>query len=186
MSLLSSILSLLKSPKQSETKPLESSASSASSLVPSPELSNSPSWISKAIDQIRSDEGEVLHAYADHLGYLTIGVGRLIDKRKGGGITKEESEYLLRNDIHIREIALKHKIEWFDQLDDARKAVLLNMSFQMGVTGLMKFKNTLSKIKSGDYEGAASNMLKSKWAEQTPNRARRMAKQMRTGKWVSG
>ncbi len=42
--------------------------------------------------QLRRDEGEVLHAYQDSLGYWTIGIGVLIDKRKGGGITKAESE----------------------------------------------------------------------------------------------
>ena len=51
------------------------------------------------IRSLRGEEGEVLTEYKDHLGYSTIGVGRLIDKRKGGGITKEESAYLLNNDI---------------------------------------------------------------------------------------
>lgn len=142
--------------------------------------------MTKATQQIRADESEVLHAYQDHLGYLTIGVGRLIDKRKGGGITADESAYLLGNDIQIRIIALQTRLPWFNKLDDARKAVLLNMAFQLGIAGLMNFKNTLAKIESGDYEGAAANMLKSKWAEQTPNRAKRMAEQMRTGKWKSG
>lgn len=185
MSLLSSILSLLKSPKQSETKPLESSASSASSPAQSQGSSSNPHWISHAIDQIRADEGEVLHAYEDHLGYLTIGIGRLIDKRKGGGISSHEATYLLQNDITTRASALRTRLPWFEHLDGARKSVLLNMSFQMGVAGLMKFKKTLAKVESGDYEGAASNMLKSKWARQTPARAKRMAEQMRTGKWVS-
>lgn len=125
----------------------------------------------------------MLHAYEDHLGYLTIGVGRLIDKRKGGGISQDESNYLLQNDISTRAAALRTKLPWFDKLDGARKAVLLNMSFQMGIAGLMKFKNTLAKVEAGDYEGAADNMLKSKWARQTPNRANRMAEQMRAGQW---
>ena len=48
---------------------------------------------------IKKHEGCVLHCYEDHLGYMTIGVGRLIDKKKGGGITEDEAEYLLKNDI---------------------------------------------------------------------------------------
>lgn len=183
MSLLSSILSLLKSLKTSETKSSESSESSASSPPQSPESSSRANWTSKAIEQIRRDEGEVLHAYEDHLGYITIGVGRLIDKRKGGGITKEESAYLLNNDIQTRLIALESRISWFKRLDDARKGVLLNMAFQLGIGGLMGFKNTLAKIEAGDYSGAAANMLKSKWARQTPKRAKRLAKQMETGQW---
>jgi len=136
-----------------------------------------------ATDQIKQDEGLVLHAYADSLGYTTIGYGRLIDKRKGGGISEDEALYLLKNDVNARLNVLENAIDFFDRLDDARKAVLLNMSFQLGMSGLMKFKNTLRKVEAGDYDGAAENMMKSLWARQTPNRAQRLADQMRTGQW---
>ncbi len=139
-----------------------------------------------ATDQIKQDEGLVLHAYADTLGYTTIGYGRLIDKRKGGGISEDEALYLLKNDVNARLNVLENAIDFFDRLDDARKAVLLNMSFQLGMSGLMKFKNTLRKVEAGDYEGAADNMMKSLWARQTPNRAQRLADQMRTGQWQYG
>ena len=184
LSQLFTLLSRLKSPKLSQTKPSKPSASSASSQVPSQESSNS--FLTKATDQIKSDEGCVLHAYEDHLGYTTIGYGRLLDKRRGGGISQDEADHLLQNDIDRKLSELRKKYPHFDSLDDARKGVLLNMAFQMGVGGLMGFRNTLAKIKAGDYEGAASNMLKSKWARQTPNRANRMAEQMRTGQWQSG
>ncbi|MEG2578858.1 MAG: hypothetical protein RSA54_14135, partial [Glutamicibacter sp.] len=65
--------------------------------------------------QLRRDEGEVLSAYTDHLGYLTIGVGRMIDKRKGGGITAEESAYLLSNDIDKRQAELLRRAPWMTQ-----------------------------------------------------------------------
>lgn len=133
--------------------------------------------------QLRGDEDEVLHAYQDHLGYWTLGVGRLIDKRKGGGISKEESAYLLANDIAKREAALDKRIPWWSKLDDARRGVLLNMAFQMGVDGLLGFKNTLKMIEAGDYERAAKGMLNSLWAKQTPARAKRLSEQMRTGQW---
>ena len=133
--------------------------------------------------QLRRDEGEVLSAYSDHLGYLTIGVGRMIDKRKGGGITAEESAYLLSNDIDKRQAELLRRAPWMAQLDPARFGVLLNMAFQMGVDGLLGFKNTLAMVKAGDYVGAASGMLHSKWATQTPERAQRLSVQMRSGVW---
>jgi lysozyme len=120
------------------------------------------------------------------LGYLTLGVGRLIDKRKGGSITHDEAQYLLNNDIATRVEALQAKLPWFDGLSDVRKAVLLNMSFQLGITGLLGFGRTLELVKMGDYIGAADNMLKSKWAQQTPNRANELATQMRTDTWQSG
>jgi lysozyme len=127
-----------------------------------------------------------LHAYQDHLGWWTIGVGRLIDKRKGGGITKAESEYLLNNDVTTRLTELERRLPWFNSLDDARKAVLLNMSFQLGVAGLMGFQKTLAHVKAGEYLLAADSMLNSKWATQTPKRANELATQMRHGKWQSG
>lgn len=186
LSQLFSTLSRLKSPKPSQTDSLKSSASSASSPAQSPVLSNNNAFLTQATEQIKKDEGCVLYAYRDTLGYLTIGYGRLIDKNKGGGISQSEAEQLLQNDIDHKLSELRNKLPWFDRLDDPRKGVLLNMAFQMGVSGLMGFRNTLAKIQAGDYENAASNMLKSKWASQTPNRAKRMAEQMRTGQWVSG
>lgn len=133
--------------------------------------------------QLRRDEGEVLHAYQDHLGFWTIGIGRLIDQRKGGGLTKDEAAYLLGNDIAKFTTALRLRLPWFDKLDEARQGVLANMVFQMGIEGLLGFKNTLGMIERGDYEGAADAMLASKWAQQTPARAGRLAEQMRTGVW---
>ena len=134
-------------------------------------------------NQLRRDEGEVLSAYQDQLGYWTIGVGRLIDKRKGGGITPEESAYLLNNDIDKRQAELLRRAPWMAGLDPARFGVMLNMAFQMGVDGLLGFKNTLAMVKAGDYASAAGGMLNSKWAKQTPERAKRLSEQMLTGVW---
>lgn len=132
---------------------------------------------------LRGDEGEVLTEYKDHLGYSTIGVGRLIDKRKGGGISKEESAYLLANDIMRFSTELDKRIPWWNSLDEARRGVLLAMAFQMGIDGLLGFKNTLEAVRLGQYDKAASGMLQSMWAKQTPERAGRMSEQMRTGQW---
>lgn len=139
--------------------------------------------LTKLIDQLRRDEGEVLHAYQDHLGYWTIGVGILIDKAKGGGLLPEESEFILQNRVRLRREAVAKILPWFDKLDEARQGVLLNMSFQLGVTGLQGFKNTLEEVRKGNYAQAARLMMQSKWATQTPARAARLAKQMETGTW---
>lgn len=133
--------------------------------------------------QLRRDEGERLSAYQDHLGFWTIGVGRLIDSRRGGGITAEESAMLLSNDIDVRVKALELHLPWFKDLDDARKGVLVNMAFQLGITGLLGFKNTLEAVRTGKYAQAAKGMRESKWYSQTPNRAERLAKQMEEGVW---
>ena len=187
--MLLELLSKLFRPNSSQTsaqKYSESSESSASSPPLSPVSSSNQNWINKATQQITRHEGEVLHAYNDHLSFLTIGVGRLIDKRKGGGITHDEAQYLLNNDITTRVESLQSKLPWFDDLSDVRKGVLLNMSFQLGITGLMGFGRTLEMVKMGDYVNAADNMLKSKWAQQTPARANELANQMRTNTWQSG
>ncbi len=134
--------------------------------------------------QLRGDEGVEKHAYQDHLGWWTIGVGRLIDKRKpGSGLRGHEIDYLLRTDIDERIEELSRRIPWFMDLDDARKGVLVNMAFQMGVDGLLGFKNTLAMIRDGKYQMASEAMLQSKWATQTPERAKRMSDQMKTGQW---
>ena len=134
--------------------------------------------------QLKGDEGVKPQAYQDHLGFWTIGVGRLVDTRKpGSGLRPEEITFLLNNDIDDRINALGRRLPWFLQLDAARQGVLLNMSFQLGVAGLLGFKNTLRLVERGDYAQAADNMLLSKWATQTPERARRMAEQMRSGQW---
>lgn len=134
--------------------------------------------------QLRGDEGVKAQAYQDHLGYWTIGVGRLVDARKpGSGLRPHEIDFLLRNDIDDRIEALTRRLPWFQNLDPARQGVLLNMSFQLGVEGLLGFKNTLRLVEQGEYARAAENMLLSKWAKQTPERAERMADQMRTGQW---
>lgn len=139
--------------------------------------------ITNTSDQLRRDEGEVLSAYPDSLGYLTIGVGRLIDKRKGGGITAAESAYLLNNDIQRKTTEVLHALPWATSLDPVRFAVLVNMAFQLGITGLQGFKNTLSLIQVKNYTAAADSMLKSKWHTQTPARCERLAKQLSTGVW---
>ena len=134
--------------------------------------------------QLKGDEGVRPQAYKDSLGLLTIGVGRLIDpSRKGSGLRPYEIDFLLSNDIDDRIDQLTRNLPWFQNLDDARKGVLLNMAFQLGVDGLLGFKNTLKLIETGDYQTAAAKMLDSKWASQTPDRAKRMSKQMATGEW---
>lgn len=132
----------------------------------------------KLIADLIRDEGEVLHAYQDSLGYWTIGVGHLIDKRKGGKISRAASRFMLSEDIDEKMSELDQHIPWWRELSETRQRVLVNMAFNLGTNGLLKFRNTLQAIKEGRYKDAAGGMLKSRWAEQVGHRAVRLADMM--------
>lgn len=136
------------------------------------------------VQQLKNEEGSVAHAYQDSLGYWTIGVGRLIDERKGGLLYPDEIDYLLKNDIKRKTDGLNDALPWFHLLDEPRQAVLIQMAFQMGVKGLLAFTTTLGHVRVGRYAEAAVAMLESLWARQTPERAARLSKQMETGEWT--
>ena len=132
------------------------------------------------IDQLRRDEGVRLKPYRDSVGKLTIGVGRNLDDV---GISSDEADFLLSNDVAYAQRMLEQALPWTVGLGDARNGVLLNMTFNMGIGGLLEFKETLAKIQSGDYAGAAQHMLDSKWAEEVGPRSHRLALQMESGEW---
>lgn len=130
---------------------------------------------STLIDTIKTDEGWVPHAYQDHLGFWTIGYGFLIDERRGGGIPEPVAEYWLQHILQQNADALVERIPWLlDQPDEIQQAVQ-NMAYQLGVSGVMQFRNMLSALRRGDREEAAEHALDSRWAKQTPNRAARVA-----------
>jgi lysozyme len=133
--------------------------------------------------QLLRDEDEVLHVYKDSLGYWTIGVGHMVDERKGGAIPKQISDMLLNYDIAEVTTQLTGRVPFFTRLDDVRRGVLVNMAFQLGIAGLLGFSHTLSLIEAGQYGPASKAMLQSLWAKQTPDRAARLSKQMETGVW---
>lgn len=131
--------------------------------------------------RLKADEGCVDHAYQDHLGYWTIGVGRLIDERRGGRLSPEEIDFLLENDIAGAERDARDLVHNFDEMEDARKVAVVSMAFQMGKTRLAQFTNTLKAMNDGRWSDAAAGMRNSLWAQQTPERAERLAKAMETG-----
>jgi lysozyme len=134
--------------------------------------------------QLRRDEGERLTVYKDSKGYWTLGIGILVDERKGGGITKEESSYLFNNRLARIKAELRRRYKGFDLLDEVRQGVLLNMSYQMGIDGLLAFKRMFAAIAAADWRKASVEMLDSKWArEDSPARAERLARQMILGVW---
>ncbi len=151
--------------------------------------------LQEAVRRLKINEGVVLSLYICKSGYPTIGIGRNIltnpltdEERKvcgnyEKGITPNMAEYLCRNDIKKFTLLLKSNIPLFNKLDDERQFVLLDMCFNLGLQGLLKFKNMLYDLTIGNYRGASKELLNSRYAQQVGNRAKRNAYTLEFGKW---
>lgn len=129
-------------------------------------------------EELRRDEGLRLKPYRDTVGKLTLGYGRNLDDR---GITRAEAEILLMGDIAATIAAVEQALPWFPRLDGVRQRVLVNMAFNLGTAGLLKFRRMLAACEHGRYDEAADEMQASVWAQQVPTRAARLIAMMRTG-----
>jgi lysozyme len=121
------------------------------------------------------DEGYIRHAYQDSEGHWTIGHGRLIDERLGGGISRDEAFILLRNDIQQVRTDLDHALPWWSALPEPSQRGLANMCFNLGLTRLLGFKKMLTALEAGNGALAAMECLDSKWSRQVGERSRRIA-----------
>ena len=152
---------------------------------------------SDLISDLKRDEGVVLHTYKDHLGYKTIGTGHLTDERKGGiplrkiigvdkdNITMDENDTILKYDIDRTSKEVESKIPWLKKKPEPVKKSIINMAFNLGTNGLLKFKNTLKHVKNDEYDKAAHGMLNSKWARQVGKRATRIASTVASADYAS-
>lgn len=130
---------------------------------------------------VKEHEGLSLYAYPDSLTYWSIGYGRCIDRRKNCGITQEEAEYLLLNDLNKAESQLKH-FEWFNELDAVRQGVIIELTFNIGLSSVLKFVAMIAYIEKKDFNNASSEMLNSQWSKQVGiDRSENMANRMRSG-----
>lgn len=140
------------------------------------------------IEQLQRDEGLRLHVYIDTVGKRTIGYGHNLDANPlpfdwSNGITQTQANDILKTDVQHMRIRLSMALPWVELLDDERHGVLINMSFNMGVPGLLKFHNTLNHVQHGFYTDASRDMAASTWYTQVGIRARRLVVQMDTGVW---
>jgi lysozyme len=130
------------------------------------------------IKQMRFHEGVKNKVYKDHLGIETIGVGRnLVDR----GLSDEEVDYLLGNDITIVENELDNGLSWWRDLDEVRQRALADLAFNMGIPRLHGFVKMLDGLQRRDYHAAADELLDSKYAKQVGARSERVANMIRTG-----
>lgn len=128
--------------------------------------------------QLRIDEDVRTKPYRDSVGKLSIGVGRNLDDV---GLSTDEINYLLENDITRAETDCVKLFANFDTLSDNRRAVLVNMGFNLGRDRLAGFKKFRAAVEACDFDRAAKEMLDSRWASQVGMRALRLAKQMKEG-----
>lgn len=128
--------------------------------------------------QLRIDEGVRKFPYVDTVGKISIGVGRNLSDV---GLSPDEITFLFENDIIEAERVARALLPDFDDLTDGRKAVVINMAFNMGHNVLARFVNTLQAIRDERWAEAARGMLASKWAKQVGARAQRLAAIMRGG-----
>ncbi len=130
------------------------------------------------VEELKRDEGWKNKPYVDSVGKVTIGCGRNLTD---SGVSDGEIDTLLQNDISEAALQLHLRLPWWETLDDVRQRVMLNLAFNMGISGLLTFKNTLAAIERGDYATAANGLRASLWAKQVGARAERLATAMETG-----
>ena len=131
------------------------------------------------LSSVKFHEGLELKPYLDSsaVGVLTIGYGRNLEDR---GITKEEAEMLLLNDLAIS-TKEGESFGFFKDLTDNRQDVIIEMIFNLGLTRFKKFKKTIGYINQANHSAAADEMLDSKWADMVGQRAITLSNKMRAG-----
>lgn len=132
------------------------------------------------IEQLKRHEGLKLKPYKCTADKLTIGVGRNLEDV---GISEEEAEMLLQNDINRATKQILAEFPWTRELDEVRFSALINFTFNVGIGTVGKFVNAMALLKAGSYDMAADEFLHSRWAKQVGQRAIEVTEQIRTGEW---
>tara|TARA_R110002126_G_scaffold191391_1_gene339523 strand:+ start:805 stop:1224 length:420 start_codon:yes stop_codon:yes gene_type:complete len=135
------------------------------------------------IEMLRQHEGLETHAYTDTVGKVTIGVGRNIDPNGGLGLSDDEIDYLLANDVKRVNGELARAFSWYKTVAPARKDAMMDMCFNMGLPRLKKFKKALAAMAMGDYNEAAIEFLDSRWSSQVGQRAITITDMIRSGEY---
>lgn len=136
------------------------------------------------IDMLKRHEGVETHAYECTEGKVTIGVGRNIDQKGGLGLSEDEIDYLLSNDILRCIKELSKEYVWFGDLDEVRQEAIIDTFFCLGATRFRGFKMMIAAMERADYKEAAAQLLDSRFAKQTGRRATELANMIETGKYV--
>jgi len=139
--------------------------------------------MSKLTEMLRRHEGVETHAYKCTSGKITVGVGRNIDESGGIGLSDDEIDYLLENDIDRCIKELGSAFNWFSDLNEARRDAMIDLVFNMGLTRLTGFKKALAAMAEANYDTAAAEFMDSKWASQVKDRAIEICAMIKTGNY---
>ena len=124
------------------------------------------------IESIKKNEGYVKMVYKDSLGIDTIGYGFAI---KDLELDEDICDEILLRKLKDLEQQVNRKFGWFKYMPPNIKDVVMEMSYQLGVTGFSKFKKTIAFLQDKQWQEASVEMLDSLWAKQTSNRANQLA-----------
>jgi len=140
--------------------------------------------LERLLESVKKHEGYRNKVYLDTLGKRTVGVGHLCVEDFWEDDKEYEESFLmeiLEKDLQTAIKSAQQLIEEFDcnDIDEQAEEILIEMVFQLGKTGVSKFKNMWKALAEKNYIGASYEMLDSRWAKQTPNRAKAMADLMK-------
>jgi len=128
------------------------------------------------IESIKQHEGYVGVVYKDSLGIDTIGYGFAI---KDLELDTDVCDIILERKIKNLQDRVKNKFSWYKYMPPAIQDVVMEMCYQLGVTGVSKFKKTVAYLQNKEFKNASIEMLDSRWAKQTPNRAKELSNRVK-------
>ena len=130
----------------------------------------------KLIDSIKQHEGYVKRVYKDSLGIDTIGYGFAI---KDLELDQDICDMILDRKLKDLERMVNSKFNWYRYMPPEIKNVVIEMCYQLGVTGFSNFRKTITFLQNKQFHDASVEMLDSRWAEQTPVRAKELSNRVR-------
>ena len=122
----------------------------------------------KLIERILENEGFKSKPYQCSEGVWTMGHGITY-------LTEEESKRIVADRIAEKHLGLGSTLDWYDDLPPGVQGVVLEMTFQMGTSGMLKFKKMIKAMADKEWAKAADEMKDSRWYRQTPGRCERLA-----------
>ncbi len=140
-------------------------------------------FMGQLVDTLKRHEGVRSHAYKCSENMITVGVGRNLDENGGIGLSDDEIEYLLMNDIERCDAELRAAYDWYENLKKPRRDAMINMCFNLGLTRLRGFVKALEAMSREQYDVAADEFMDSRWAEQVGDRAVEVTELIRSGEY---